>query len=86
MHQMIVVDQDDVILGAGTAKVPKRVDHRFARRKPQVSSDFGPEKVLQALPRIIEDLRERGSQIVDLDSMALEFQEIAVTPASLPPR
>lgn len=39
---------------------------------------FRPGKTLEALPRIIRDLRSRGFQMVNLDSLSLQFEQEAV--------
>jgi peptidoglycan/xylan/chitin deacetylase (PgdA/CDA1 family) len=39
---------------------------------------FRPGKTLEALPQMIRDLRARGFQMVNLDSLSLLFQEVAV--------
>jgi peptidoglycan/xylan/chitin deacetylase (PgdA/CDA1 family) len=92
--ELVVVDQDDVILNDWMydAVTPDEICtqvrekckngsiislHDGSHREREMN--FRPEKTLQALTRIIRDLRERGFQMVNLDSLSLEFQGILVS-------
>ena len=50
--------------------------HDGSHRSHEMS--FRPGNTLEALPRIIRDLRSRGFQMVDLDSLSLQFEEVVV--------
>jgi peptidoglycan/xylan/chitin deacetylase (PgdA/CDA1 family) len=88
--EVVVVDHDDVITNdwnyhyvtPGEIRTQVRenckngsiVDlHDGSHREHEMS--FRPQKTLQALRQIIQDLRQCGFQLVNLDSLSLEFQE-----------
>lgn len=88
--QMMVVDHDDVILDdwkhdcvtpehirsqvLGKCQNGSIIDLHDGSHKFHEMS-IRPEKTLQALTRIVRDLRERGFQIRNLDSLSVEFQK-----------
>jgi peptidoglycan/xylan/chitin deacetylase (PgdA/CDA1 family) len=92
-RELMVVDQDGVILNDWDYNrvTPESIHvqvlqkcrngsvidlHDGSHKSHEMS--FRPGKTLEALPRIIQDLRTRGFQMVNLDSLSLEFQEIVV--------
>jgi peptidoglycan/xylan/chitin deacetylase (PgdA/CDA1 family) len=92
-RELMVVDQDGVILNdwdynrvtpeSIRVQVVQKCQngsvidlHDGSHKSHEMS--FRPGKTLEALPRIIQDLRTRGFRMVNLDSLSLEFQEIVV--------
>jgi peptidoglycan/xylan/chitin deacetylase (PgdA/CDA1 family) len=91
--ELIVVDQDNVILNdwnyheVSSQSIHSDVLQRFqngsiislhdgSHKSHEMS--FRPGKTLEALPQIIRDLRVRGFQLVNLDSLSLQFEEKVV--------